>query len=190
MADPIISDIRDQESENPEPIATAPSWIADGVERSLDPRHIRLDRIVGAVATAVVAVSLTIPWLILLFVSSLSLTTLLIMLAGLGAFILFLACFTQVWPAIEHRHCAYRVDQLGIEIRRGVFWRQLITVPRSRLQHTDVSQGPLERRFGLAKLHIFTAGTQHSKVELPGLARETAREIRDHLMVGGEDDAV
>ncbi|MEE8584201.1 MAG: PH domain-containing protein [Acidobacteriota bacterium] len=190
MADPIINDIEDQESENPAPLAAAPSSIADGIERSLDPRHIQLDRIVGAVTTAIVAVSLSISWLILLFVSSLSLTTLLLMLAGVGAFILFLAWFTQVWPGIEHRHCAYRVDQLGIEIRRGVFWREVITVPRSRVQHTDVSQGPLERRFGLAKLHIFTAGTQHSKVELPGLARATAREIRDHLMVGGEDDAV
>jgi membrane protein YdbS with pleckstrin-like domain len=106
------------------------------------------------------------------------------------AVVVGLAVLLWRWPALQHRRTAYRVDAAGIEIRSGVWWRRVVNVPRSRIQHTDVSQGPLERNFGLSTLGVFTAGTEHSKVELHGLARETALEIRDHLLAGGGDDAV
>ena len=54
----------------------------------------------------------------------------------------------------------YRVDADEIEIWSGVLWRQAVVVPRSRVQHIDVSQGPIERSYGLATLSIHTAGTQ------------------------------
>jgi membrane protein YdbS with pleckstrin-like domain len=84
----------------------------------------------------------------------------------------------------------YRVDADGIEIRKGVIWRSVVNVPRSRIQHTDVSQGPLERNFALSTLHVFTAGTEHSEVTLAGLQHSRALRIRDHLLTGGEHDGV
>ncbi len=72
------------------------------------------------------------------------------------------------WAEREYRHTFYRLDAQGIEIRRGVYWRVVINVPRSRVQHTDVSQGPVERRYGLGTLVIYTAGTDHAKVDLAG----------------------
>jgi hypothetical protein len=82
------------------------------------------------------------------------------------------------------------VEADGLQIRRGVFWRTVIDVPRSRVQHTDVSQGPLERRFGLGALVVYTAGTDHSRVDLRGLSHDTAFAIRDHLLPHQRDDAV
>lgn len=94
------------------------------------------------------------------------------------------------WPKRTYRHTSYLVDDQGIEIRRGVFWRVMINVPRSRVQHIDVSQGPIERRYGLGTLVIYTAGTDHSKVELEGLEHGRARRIRDFLLPSGSTDAV
>jgi membrane protein YdbS with pleckstrin-like domain len=94
------------------------------------------------------------------------------------------------WPAIHHRHLFYRVNDEGLRIRRGVWWRAVIDVPRSRVQHTDVSQGPIERGFGLATLSVFTAGTEHARVALEGLGHQTALRIRDHLIEGQGVDAV
>ncbi len=164
--------------------------IADGATRTLDPAYVTLHRITGAIITAIVALNVLIGSPIVLLVVPLKLWANLIIIAAAAAFALFLAWFSWIWPAVEHHHIAYRVDPVGIEIRRGVVWRRIITVPRSRVQHTDVSQGPIERRYGLATLHIFTAGTEHSKVDLPGLAHATALKVRDHLAAGGEDDAV
>lgn len=109
---------------------------------------------------------------------------------GFGALVVLQGVLAQVWPAKAWRHASYRVSERGIEIRRGVWWRAVITVPRSRVQHTDVTQGPLERSFGLGTLVLYTAGTDHSKVELPGLAYADASAIRDRLAAVDEDDAV
>ena len=95
-----------------------------------------------------------------------------------------------MWPAVEYRHASYRVDANGLEIRRGVYFRAVTNVPRSRVQHTDVAQGPLQRRFGLATLIVHTAGNDSAVVELPGLTHDTALAIRDHLLPGRSDDAV
>jgi len=94
------------------------------------------------------------------------------------------------WPEISHRHASYTVHEEGVEIRRGVVWRTVISVPRSRVQHTDVAQGPLERRYGLGTLDIYTAGREHAKVNLHGLDHQTAFAIRDHLLPQAEVDAV
>lgn len=94
------------------------------------------------------------------------------------------------WPGIAHRYAGYTVDVVGLEIRRGVLWRQVMHIPRSRVQHTDVAQGPLERGYGLGTLVIYTAGTDHARVELAGLAHETALAIRDHLLPREGGDAV
>ena len=42
-------------------------------------------------------------------------------------------------------------------------------MPRSRIQHTDVTQGPFERWLGLGTLVIYTAGTEHAAVPIEGL---------------------
>ena len=94
------------------------------------------------------------------------------------------------WPAVAYKHTSYRVDDQGIEIRKGVYWRVVINVPRSRVQHIDVSQGPIERRYGLGTLVIYTAGSDHAKVELEGLEHGRALRIREHLLPSGAGDAV
>jgi membrane protein YdbS with pleckstrin-like domain len=99
-----------------------------------------------------------------------------------------LAFLSVQWPRWEYRRKSYRVDHVGIEIRQGVLWRTITSVPRSRVQHTDVSQGPLQRRFGLATLTIHTAGTRDASVELSGLARADALRIRDYLIEGRSVD--
>jgi hypothetical protein len=109
---------------------------------------------------------------------------------GFGALVALRAVLAHVWPAKAWRHASYRVSERGIEIRRGVWWRAVITVPRSRVQHTDVTQGPIERSFGLGTLVLYTAGTDHSRVEIPGLAYADASAIRDRLAAVDEDDAV
>jgi len=103
---------------------------------------------------------------------------------------ILLAWHAYRWPVLDYRHTAYRVDGVGIEIRRGVYWREVIHVPRSRVQHTDVSQGPVERRYGQGTLVIYTAGTDYAKVDLSGLEHVIALRLRDHLLPSGDTDAV
>ncbi len=163
--------------------------IADGVSRQLDPRWITVQRVHSAIFLLILAAGSFVAVLSLWAGSGILALGVLLLPLWL-VFIGALAWHLQRWPAIAYRHTSYRVDEAGLEILRGVYWRTITNVPRSRIQHTDVSQGPLERRHGLGTLVVYTAGTQHSQVKLPGLEFSVARRIRAHLLPGDEGDAV
>jgi membrane protein YdbS with pleckstrin-like domain len=163
--------------------------IADGIERQLDPRWIPCQRIIGAILTVIVA-GVSLVFVVSLWASSGILFLGLLLLPMWAGVMAAFAWQLQRWPAVAHKFSSYRVDHAGIEIRHGVYWRTITNVPRSRVQHTDVSQGPLERRFGLGTLVVYTAGTSHSKVNLSGLDFDVARRIRAHLLPDDQSDAV
>ncbi len=94
------------------------------------------------------------------------------------------------WPAIDYAHTSFTADDEGLVIRRGVIWRHVVSVPRSRVQHTDVSQGPLERRYDLGTVVIYTAGNEHAQVTLRGVEYATALAIRDLLLPQHRHDVV
>ena len=169
-------------------VEPAPSPV--GEERQLDPRVIPMQRVTGAIVSAVLAAVTGVGALSAWVANGASLLGLL--LIGM-LWLLFNGASVwhfQRWPAIAYRHTRYRVDERGLEIRRGVIWRGVTNVPRSRVQHTDVAQGPLDRRYGLGTLVVHTAGTDHAKVMLEGLDHGVALEIREHLMPERGSDAV
>ncbi len=69
----------------------------------------------------------------------------------------------------------------GLELRRGIWWRHRIFIPSNRIQHTDVQQGPIERRFELATLVVNTGGTHEPSISISGLSLNKAEELRDRL---------
>lgn len=89
----------------------------------------------------------------------------------------------------RYNRTSYALDAGGLRIRRGMIWRSETCVPRSRVQHTDINRGPLDRRLGLTTLKVFTAGTRLASVSLDGLPAERAEELRDAL-VNHADDAL
>lgn len=179
-----------------EPSVDPPDWtharsvdtaVADGQFHHVDPRSVPLERIGGWISIAVISGGGLIALAIMLLAGA---NTLSLTITG-GAWLLvssLLLWSTLVYPRKFFERLRYRVDEDGIEIHKGVWWRRIINVARTRIQHTDVSQGPLARQYGIAKLVIHTAGTENASVELPGLARETAMALRDHLVARGEAD--
>ena len=156
----------------------------------LDRNWVALERLTGWIAALTIGGGAVLVSLIVVLVASFSLAVgALIFGAALSLFLL-LASVATFWPEAAWRRASWRLSERGLEIRRGVLWRSIVSVPRSRVQHTDVSQGPLERRFGLATLIVHTAGTAHASVDLPGLLHATAVEIRDYLVAAGRGDAV
>jgi membrane protein YdbS with pleckstrin-like domain len=100
-----------------------------------------------------------------------------------------LACAWFVPPAY-YRKLRFAIDADGIRIERGILWRSLTALPRVRVQHSDVSQGPWQRRFGVATLKLYTAGSRYTKIELPGLEHGKAIALRDALLARGGDSGV
>jgi membrane protein YdbS with pleckstrin-like domain len=174
------------------PVVVGPATpsLADGTRRSLDPRVVDLDRLLGAIVTACLSSGLLIAVGIFSAATDAPAVLVALLLVSWAAFAAALIWHTIRWPDIEYRHASYILNGQGIEIARGVIWRSIVSVPGSRVQHTDVSQGPLQRRYGLGTLTIYTAGTEYARVDLPGLAHATALAIRDHLLPKRSDDGV
>ncbi|MCF6299872.1 MAG: PH domain-containing protein [Proteobacteria bacterium] len=84
----------------------------------------------------------------------------------------------------------YSLSEEGLNIHRGVFWQQQIIVPRNRVQHIDITNGPLERKYKLSKLILHTAGTRNASVTLNGLNHEEAAALRQELINSNANDTV
>jgi membrane protein YdbS with pleckstrin-like domain len=171
------------------PLCSDLSALADGKDYPLDPRYLTLQQQVGWIRFGVVALIT-----LAAVAGAMSAARTLTFGAMLFALWFVVMCANAWWkqqrPRLAYKHSSYRVDAHGIQIRRGIFWKRAISVPRSRVQHTEVSQGPLERRHGLGTLAIHTAGVQHSIVLLNGLAYERALRLRDYLLIHETPDVV
>lgn len=99
----------------------------------------------------------------------------------------FLAALTFGWGLItvvflvpgRWRRWGYAFTDRELHVANGWITKQHTVVPVSRVQHIDISQGPIERSAGVATLSLHTAGTERNLVILPGIKRERAEEIRD-----------
>ena len=99
----------------------------------------------------------------------------------LGAALPVLLYLALLAPPRRYRAWGYGMDGEELQVRRGVWVRVQTVVPLDHVQHIDVSQGPLERAFGICSLVLHTAGTLHSQIVLPGLTRAAAESMRDEI---------
>ncbi len=151
------------------------------VWNELDPASVTVNRIAYGIGVAVVAVASTAGGAIAVF-SGLPAPWHWLLPAILVAANLWLLWLAIFWPAVEHRNIQWSASSVGVEIKRGVFWKHRIAIPWARVQHADVSQGPLARQFSLGNLTIHTAGTKHASIELEGLSHQVAIELRDEVI--------
>ncbi|MBM7333716.1 PH domain-containing protein [Alloalcanivorax marinus] len=143
----------------------------------------RLQALAGVAVAALVMVGVTVP----LLAGGAWLGPVLALVGGLLA----VAAGLALWlPAKAHARLRYRLDEHGLTIEHGILWRHRIIVPRVRVQHSDISQGPLQRAFGVATLRLYTAGSRFTVNSLPGLADDRARALRRQLLDEGDGDAV
>jgi membrane protein YdbS with pleckstrin-like domain len=85
---------------------------------------------------------------------------------------------------IPHRRwgrLGYALHPKLLQVVRGWLFHVDTVVPLVRVQHIDVTRGPLDKVFGTATLVVHTAGTHNSIVTLPGLAPDKASAIRDEI---------
>jgi membrane protein YdbS with pleckstrin-like domain len=74
----------------------------------------------------------------------------------------------------------YRITEEDIATRSGIFWRNKRYVGRHRVQHVDVTAGPIQRALGLAEIKVYVAGGEAASI--PGLTEHEAERIRQTLL--------
>jgi membrane protein YdbS with pleckstrin-like domain len=64
----------------------------------------------------------------------------------------------------------------------GVVWRVTRSIPRVRVQHVDVTSGPIDRALGLVHVSLHVAGSAGAVLTIPGLAPAEAETLRKALL--------
>ena len=77
---------------------------------------------------------------------------------------------------------AYAFRNHDLIFRSGIIATNTMVIPYNRVQHVALHEGWIARFFGLAKIEIFTAGGVSSDLEIPGIAKEEAENIKQLLM--------
>ena len=99
---------------------------------------------------------------------------------GLSVLVPLLAILVvAIAPQRIYRRLRYGLTERLLQVVRGWLFHTDTIVPFVRVQHLDVTRGPLDKLFGTATLVVHTAGTRNSIVTVPGLAPGRAAEIRD-----------
>lgn len=77
---------------------------------------------------------------------------------------------------------SYAIRERDLVYNEGILWQSTIVIPFNRVQHCEISQGPVERIFNLAELKIFTAGGSSSDMSIPGLDPSVAEQIKEFIV--------
>ncbi len=90
-----------------------------------------------------------------------------------------LAVVSIVWvPTLRWRSWRYRVGEVEVDLERG-YWTIVRTrIPMARIQHVDTTRSPLQRRYGLASVVLYTAAGAN---EIPALADGVAESVRQRI---------
>ncbi len=93
-----------------------------------------------------------------------------------------LALLVSVLAVKQFNVKAYAVRDHDIAYRSGLVFRKTVLLPFNRVQHMEVSSGPLQRKFGLASLKFFTAGGTSVDLKIEGLLTEEAERLRAFIL--------
>ncbi len=99
---------------------------------------------------------------------------------GILLLALLLICFSFSYIAFRKKAFAFRNHD--VLFRHGIIATTTIVIPYNRVQHVALHEGFISRFFGLATVEIFTAGGSSSDIEIPGIEKEQAENIKQLLM--------
>lgn len=157
----------DEEFSNEPVDVTGLPVLDDDAFVAVDPNYLRVS-LLGSAIFAVIAVVVCV--VVAVMVPSNSWIPLVVM-AG----ILLLTAMSAFLKSIEVKNIGYQVREHDVSYRSGVLVKNVETVPFVRVQHARVTQGPVERAFGLASLAVNSAGPDLS---IAGLSSDDADRLR------------
>ena len=101
-----------------------------------------------------------------------------------GYYLAIIAGIFLLWQIWLIPRQVYRLGWLETDndllLSKGKLWHTFTVVPYGRVQYLDVSQGPIERRYGLKTLRLHTASASVD-AKIPGLDADLADELRARI---------
>ena len=81
-------------------------------------------------------------------------------------------------PGLRWRQWRYEIGEQEVDLQHGLLTVTRTLIPMTRIQHVDTRRSPLQRRYGLASVILYTAA---GAIEVPALADDIAGSVRDRI---------
>ena len=94
----------------------------------------------------------------------------------------FLLLFIVLFTVLSFSKKGFAFREHDVLYKHGILATKTIIIPYNRVQHVALHEGFVSRYLGLAKIEIFTAGGSSSDIEIPGIEKEQAENIKQLLM--------
>jgi membrane protein YdbS with pleckstrin-like domain len=140
----------------------------------LHPLYARAQRVAAAIVLTIIAIAIT----ALAFILDIPL----IPFVALYLLLALATAIAMIWPGISVRRQGYVLRDKDILFRKGVIWRSVTAIPFNRIQHVETSSTPIDRKFTLATLQLFTAGGSGGDLAIGGLGKNVAEKLRVFIL--------
>lgn len=100
----------------------------------------------------------------------------------IGAVIPIFSVLLVAFSIIGFKKKGFVFREHDVLFKHGIIATNTIVIPYNRVQHVALHEGLFSRYFGLTKIEIFTAGGSSSDIEIPGIEKEQAENIKQLLM--------
>jgi membrane protein YdbS with pleckstrin-like domain len=94
----------------------------------------------------------------------------------------FLIALNAVYKYLKLKSKKYAFREHDVVFKNGVVSLETMIIPYNRVQHVGLEEGLTSRYLGLAKVQVFTAGGNSSDLEIPGILKAEAEDIKQLLM--------
>ena len=97
-------------------------------------------------------------------------------------FLATIALLAGFYGYFAAKACGYYKGEFDLVFKQGLWWKKQTALSYSRIQHIDITHGPIERKYKMATIKFFTAGGSLSDLKIPGLPKEKAEAIRKEIL--------
>ena len=101
-----------------------------------------------------------------------------IIISALG--IILIVCLLDIilFPSIRYKRYKYLITDEKIEVKKGLFLITRTVILVKRVQKIEISTGPIDRKYNLANVNIFTAA---GVADIKFLDNKEAEEVTDKI---------
>ncbi len=98
------------------------------------------------------------------------------------AVVAIFATLSMIITKMAFKRKKFALRERDIIYMEGLLWRKHTVIPFNRIQHAEVTQGPIDRLFDLSKLKVYTAGGSSSDLYIPGLLPIDAERMKHYIL--------
>jgi uncharacterized protein len=109
-----------------------------------------------------------------------------ISIVAIAYIVLLMLSFFWCYKQLQFK--SYAIRTKDILYKTGWLFQKTHVIPYNKIQHCSVSSGPIERKYHLATLHLFTAANDRNDIAISGLTLQKAEQLKNWLMQNNTTD--